>query len=141
MKLSKIRTNADAFDGGVWRIVVRDPAGKDHIRMKLRSKLNRDYQDALSVELRELRRKVKDGTLSTVIDEMEARRRASHHLVTDWSGCQDDDGVDLPYSEDACKAIMREPEYTALFEVIDQITGRLASFEEEDAEDLKSESD
>lgn len=113
MKLSQIKVNSAAINGGAWVSV----PWLDGVRFRLRGLEQTGYQKRRADLIREAMLQAKiAGTppdqVVTVDQEIEA---FVERLMIDWEGLTDDDGTPIPYSPEAALQYFKDPDLIDLW--------------------------
>jgi hypothetical protein len=94
MKLSAFKTNPDKEEKGVW---VDAGAG---LRLRIARMNNPAFDEFIRKAAKPLASQLRLGTLEVKTAEELTARAMSRHVLLGWENLQNDDGSDIPFSQD-----------------------------------------
>lgn len=129
MKLSTIKKDVNAAEQGVW---VNGVLGD--LDVKVASAGNRKYIESLRNALKPYQRNLKNID-DEVFTEIQNKAIAKHILV-DWRNLQDDEGNEIPYSEQKAYELLQDPENEEFRKLIVSLSEESEVFRKEALEGL-----
>ncbi len=142
MKLSKYKTDTNAAKEGVW--VTMEGTFEIKIARSNSPKFQTFFQKHARGKGRRFLKGAAKGSLDS--DSIEAlkpvmKEAAARCLIVDWRGLQEEDGSEIPYSEEKAVEILINPEYEDLFnDVLEAAQDQELYRAEEDASDAGNSS-
>lgn len=116
MRLSELKTNSAAVEAGTW---IGDLPGMGELQLKVRGLWNSDWQrlnDKLTAKVPLAK---KPGG---VIEPAERDRIMTELMIEtallDWRGIEDETGAPLPYSKEAARQYLFDPDYRRLRDAV-----------------------
>ncbi len=111
MKLSKIKVNGKAIEGGAWVSGIPELEG---VRLKVRGLRNTAHRRLEAKLSRDIPREDRlNGIDPAAADAIESECLAKTVLL-DWSGIEGDDGKPIPYSDEIGLQYLSDPDYLVL---------------------------
>ena len=119
VKLNSLRADLVAERDGVWAAYPNEPG----LELKIASPSSREFRDASAKAMEPYIDLLRAGKLDVGQGENSEQQRAAEHLGRDWRGVEDEDGNPLPFSIDACAALLKDPAQHRLWEWVDGVAG------------------
>lgn len=125
---AKFKTNATAVRDGVWFDVTQN---KDKTKCRVKLRRTGRGNPLWSVAFREHTKDRDMEALTPEEDEVMTAEIFAESCVADWAGLQlEDDGVETPFSVEAAKEILTNPDWVELLKDWQQKSGTLAPFQD-----------
>ena len=125
MKISAFKTDRTRENQGVWV-----PIG-DGARL-LVARLNNEYYKQVFLNAsRPFKTQVRTGTISEDQAEQILRECYSKAILLDWDGLQDDEGTDIPYSQEKAYELLGIADFRAL---VEELAGTRELYRKEELE-------
>lgn len=117
MKLSKMKVNSAAIQGGRWVSIGKFFPG---VEVKVRGFKNKDYQRELlrmmsDIPIADRMKAASDPDFS---EKLDIDLMASSILI-DWRGLETEDGEALPFTRDKALEILSDPDFVEFREAVD----------------------
>jgi hypothetical protein len=110
MKISAFKTDRQRENEGVW-VAIGDGA-----RVKVARFNNERYKQTFLEVSKPYKVQVRTGTLQEEVAQGILRDCFARAILLDWEGLQDDEGNDIPYSEEAAKELLAIPDFMSMIE-------------------------
>lgn len=111
-RLSSLKTDAKRSEEGVWQEI------GEGFEVKV-ARLGHPEYKAYVAKLSKphLRSIQREGIGSAKLREIQ-QRAVSRHILLDWRGLHDDDGSEIPYSQEKALELLSDPDYSELLDII-----------------------
>lgn len=129
MKLSKIKKDTVAAESGVWINKVLDD-----LDVKICSAGNSKYLNILRQLMKPYQRSYKSMDDSVFLEIQ--NKAIAKHILVDWRNLQDDEGNEIPYSEQKAYELLQDPENEEFRKLIVSLSEESEVFRKEALEDL-----
>jgi hypothetical protein len=116
MKLSEMRVNSAAIEGGRWVALVAFPG----VEVKVRGMKGKGYRRELQRLVSELpmQDKLKLSEDPDISDRLDIQMMSSY-LLLDWRGIEDDNGEPVPFSAEKAKETLSNPDMVEFRDAVD----------------------
>jgi len=116
MKLSEMRVNSAAIEGGRWVALVAFPGAEVKVRGMKSKGYRRELQRVVAdLPMQDKLRLSEDPDIADRIDI----QMVSSYLLLDWRGIEDDNGDPVPFSAERAKEILSDPDMVELRDAVD----------------------
>ncbi len=132
VKLSSFARDVKAANEGRWFNIEED------FRIKLASTSSPEYKSFIRRKAKSYKRQIDRGRLDAKTEEKVQpilREACARFLVRDWEGLEDDNDVEVPFSEEKSVELLTSERFAPLYEIIMDIVQNEASFAEESLEE------
>jgi hypothetical protein len=126
-------TDADReAETGIW---VKFP-GDRAFRILRAGGSNKAFLRAFRLAVRPYKRQLEKDTMDPAVSDRITRGLYAKYIVKDWKGFKTKDGVEIPYSEQACVAFFEK--YPEVFNDVVTLASEMATFQETVLEEAKT---